>query len=291
MTNLLTLGKMLTATALASLPAGFSLALTSSAQAEAFEVMCTSQSPGPWADSMFCNDAHMVEVSGPTTDTPMVLKLAAPETHCSPVSYLINRLPGSSTAIAVVERMAPGEKREIDLGTGWLEEGNAITITAVGHIGGCNTGTIHSWGAEAVVEPAAAVASSSPVLLLETSLVTTCDASLPFEVFPGVASVACDRRIAIDFVSPGPGHDLEITLAAPMTHCSTVTYFVNRPGSSFTYGMTDRLGPGTPAKIALGSDLPAGPQRLEIGVVGYVDGCNVGEIQSWGVDVRLMQLN
>jgi hypothetical protein len=282
---------MLTATALATLPAGFSLALTSSAQAEAFEVMCASQSPGPWANSMFCNSAHMVEVSGPTLDTSMVLKIAAPETHCSPVSYVINRLPGSSEAMAVIERMAPGEKREVSLGTGWAEEGNAITITAIGHVEGCNVGTIHSWGAEVVVEPVTPVASSSPTLLVETSSAVDCGANTPFEVYPGVASMACDRRIAVDFVSPGPGHELELTLAAPMTHCSTVTYFVNRPGSSFTYGMTDRLSPGTPAKISLGSDWPAGPQTVDIGAVGYVDGCNVGELGSWGVDVRLMALN
>lgn len=291
MPTLLSFRKSLAITALVAAPAGPSLFLSAApAHAEYFEVMCTSQSPGPWADSMFCNQAHMVEVSGPTLDTHMILKIEAPTSHCSTTSYVINRLPGSSEAIAVLERMAPGEKREVDLGAGWAEEGNAITVTAVGHVGGCNAGEIHSWGADVVIEPAA-LPVAVPVVLLDDSFATDCSGSMPYEVYPGVASVMCDTRIPVDFISPGPGHELEITVAAPASHCSTVTYFVNRAGTSFTYGMTERLAPGTPVKLNLGSDWPAGPARIDIGAVGYVDGCNVGEIHSWGVDVLVMSLN
>jgi hypothetical protein len=291
MPSLIALRKALAATALVAAPAGSGLLVsTTPAQAEYFEVICASQSPGPWADSMFCNQAHMVDVSGPTLATHMMLTIEAPASHCSATSYVINRLPGSSEAIAVLERMAPGERREVDLGAGWAEEGNAITVTAVGHVGGCNAGQMHSWGADVVIRPAA-MPVAAPAVLLEDSFATDCGASTPYEAYPGVASVMCDRRIVVDFISPGPGHDLEITVAAPASHCSTVSYFVNRPGTAFTYAMTDRLGPRDPVKLDLGNDWPAGRQQIDIGAVGHVDGCNAGALQSWGVDVRLMSLN
>jgi hypothetical protein len=287
MTCLLKTRDLRIATALAGL---CTLASPALADPESWEVMCASSTPA--ADgAMLCNEGKMLEVSAPNAAQKMNLRIGAPTSHCSDITYVINRLPGGSTPIAMTRRLTPGEDQILELGEGWAEEGTYITITGMGHIGGCNTGEMHSWGALTEIfmgEPAPVAAAS---VLLENSYAVECGSSTPFEVEPGVASVACDRRIPVDFISPGPGHELELTVAAPTSHCSTVTYFVNHPGSSHTIGMTGRLSAGDPFKIMLGSDWPAGPQTLDIAAVGFVDGCNIGEMHSWGVDVRLMQLN
>ncbi|MBL9050032.1 MAG: hypothetical protein JNK19_07970 [Tabrizicola sp.] len=261
------------------------------ADPESWEVSCTSTTAG--ADgTTICNEGKMLPVSAPNLGQKMNLRIGAPTSHCSDITYVINRFPGGSTPIAVSNRLSPGQDQILELGEGWAEEGTYITITGVGHVGGCNVGEMHSWGALTEIymgEPGPVAAG--PAVLMENSLATECGASTPYEVTPGVPSMMCDRRIPVDFVSPGPGHDLEITLTAPATHCSSVTYFVARAGSSFTFGMSPRLSAGESTTISLRNDMAAGPQRVEIGAIGYVDGCNVGEIHSWGVDVRLMSLN
>ena len=262
------------------------------ADPESWDVTCTSSTPV--ADgAMICNEGKMLEVSAPNAGQKMLLRIGAPTTHCSDITYVINRLPGGSTPIAMTRRLAPGEDQIIELAEGWAEEGTYITVTAMGHVGGCNVGELHSWGALTEIFPldAGPVASSSPTLLLDTSLAVDCGASLPFEVTPGVASMACDRRIPVDFVSPGRGHELDLTLTAPASHCSTVTYMVNDPASGTTLAMSPRLAAGESFRLSLGATWDAGPQVIDIGAVGYVDGCNVGEMHSWGVDARLLQLN
>jgi hypothetical protein len=292
MTTLLNLRKLLAITTVATAPTGFTfVASPAMADPESWVVECSATTAG--ADgTTICNEGKMLEVSAPNADQKMVLRIGAPTSHCSDITYVINRFPGSSAPIAISRRLAPGEDQIIELAEGWAEEGTFITITGMGHVGGCNVGEMHSWGALTEIYPLEpGPVAAAPAVLVEQSYATECGASTPYEVYPGVASVMCDRRIPIDFISPGPGHDLEITVTPPASHCSTVTYFVNRAGTSFTYGMTERLSPGNPVKLGLGSDWPAGPQTIDIGAVGYVDGCNVGEIHSWGVDVRLMSLN
>jgi len=123
------------------------VALAAPVLADSWVVECASNSPGPWPDSQFCNEAKMLEVSAPNLSQKMRLRLAAPTTHCSEISYIVNRLPGSSDPIAMLERLKPGEAKIIALGDGWAEEGTFITISAVGHVGGCNEGVLGSWGA------------------------------------------------------------------------------------------------------------------------------------------------
>lgn len=121
--------------------------------AESWTVDCASNSPGPWPDSMFCNEAKMLGFTPGAPNANITLKLSAPSSHCSDISYLINRLPGSSEPIAILERMHPGETRKVKLGTGWTDGENFLTVTAVGHIGGCNTGQLGSWGAITIFIP------------------------------------------------------------------------------------------------------------------------------------------
>lgn len=123
------------------------------ADPESWVVYCASSSPGPWDKSMICNEGKMLEVSAPNLEQKMLLRIGAPTTHCSEISYAINRLPGSSDPIAIVERLGPGEDKIVELGDGWAEEGTYITVTGIGHIGGCNVGEMHSWGAITEIYP------------------------------------------------------------------------------------------------------------------------------------------
>lgn len=120
--------------------------------ADAWVVECASNSPAG-ADAMFCNEGKLLEVSAPNLDQKMLLRLAAPTTHCSDITYVINRLPGSSDPIAVLERLGPGDEKIVELGDGWAEEGTFITVSAIGHVGGCNEGVLGSWGATTEVYP------------------------------------------------------------------------------------------------------------------------------------------
>jgi hypothetical protein len=123
------------------------------ADPESWVVECASNSPGPWDGSMFCNEGKMLEVSAPNLEQKMLLRIGAPTTHCSEVSYLINRLPGGADPIAIVERLGPGEDKIVELGDGWAEEGTYITVTGIGHVGGCNAGELGSWGAVTEITP------------------------------------------------------------------------------------------------------------------------------------------
>jgi hypothetical protein len=292
MTTLLSLRKLLALTTIAATPcAAVLIAQPAAADPESWEVMCAFSNAGPDSTTI-CNEGKVLPVSAPNLGQKMLLRIAAPTSHCSDITYEISRFPDFAP-IAVTRRLAPGEDQILELGEGWAETDSYISITGIGHVGGCNVGEMHSWGALTEVFPldAAPVASSSPTLLVETSLAVECGASLPFEVTPGVASMACDRLIPVDFVSPGRGHELDLTLTAPATHCSTVTYMVNDPATGTTLAMSPRLAAGESFRLSLGSNWDAGPQVIDIGAVGYVDGCNVGEMQSWGVDARLLQLN
>jgi hypothetical protein len=89
----------------------------------------------------------------PNEGQKMLLHIGAPTTHCSEVSYVINRLPGGSDPIAILERMKPGEDKIVELGDGWAETGTYISISAIGHTGGCNEGVLSSWGALTEIYP------------------------------------------------------------------------------------------------------------------------------------------
>lgn len=129
------------------------LFLATPAFAESWAVTCPASTPGPWPESQFCSEGKMLTFTPPTPSTEMVLKIRAPRTHCSQVSYLINLLPGSSEPIAIVEKLKPGERKTVRLGNGWRDGENALTVTGVGHTGGCNTGVIQSFGGETEIVP------------------------------------------------------------------------------------------------------------------------------------------
>ncbi|MCU0828205.1 MAG: hypothetical protein MUE52_12560 [Tabrizicola sp.] len=129
------------------------LVSTVPALAESWAVTCPASTPGPWPDSQVCSEGKMLAFTPPTPTTEMVLKIRAPRSHCSEVTYLIHLFPGSSDPIATLERLKPSERKTVKLGNAWADGENFITVTGVGHTGGCNVGMIHSFGAETEIVP------------------------------------------------------------------------------------------------------------------------------------------
>jgi cellulase/cellobiase CelA1 len=78
-----------------------------------------------------------------------------------------------------------------------------------------------------------------------------------------------------------------IRLKAPAGHCSPVSYAVGLPPyatGANVVGITRILRAGESDFIYLGRGFRTGRYPFRITATGYVEGCNTGRMQSWGVD-------
>lgn len=106
-----------------------------------------------------------------------------------------------------------------------------------------------------------------------------------FTVVCNSAGQVCDGTAMLRFNSDGPGVEYGVTLKAPTTHCSAVSYLVySNDGQRRFLGRTQFLNAGQWSYVSLGSNLARGRQSVLIGAEGQVGGCNTGRVQSWGVD-------
>jgi hypothetical protein len=122
------------------------------ASAESFTVECNASNPGPDKDSMFCDTGHMMEFTSMSPETSFVIEVTAPATHCSDITYLFLR-SGKDEPIAMSSRMSAGQSEKHFIGNGWEPGEHIIWIAALGHVGGCNTGEMHSWGGDVTIAP------------------------------------------------------------------------------------------------------------------------------------------
>lgn len=101
------------------------------------------------------------------------------------------------------------------------------------------------------------------------------------------ALTSCDGYRAITMQSGGPGTIYGLRVTAPATHCSPVFYSVSRfphaTGNDIA-GMSGILRAGESTWFELGRDFAAGTHELRISAVGAVEGCNTGQMSSWGVN-------
>lgn len=95
----------------------------------------------------------------------------------------------------------------------------------------------------------------------------------------------CETRGSFSFRSDGPEVAFYLTLTAPATHCSDVTYLIFRPGDPNSIGFSTRLAPGQSQNVEIGKGFGPGAASVEIGALGHVGGCNTGAIGSWAADV------
>jgi PhoPQ-activated pathogenicity-related protein len=114
---------------------------------------------------------------------------------------------------------------------------------------------------------------------------STAAAAETFTVACNSTGQVCDATATLRFNADGPGVEYGITLKAPTTHCSAVSYLVySNDGQRRLLGRTQFLNAGQWSYVSLGSNLARGHQTVLIGAEGQRGGCNTGRLQSWGVD-------
>ncbi|MFN9779950.1 MAG: hypothetical protein ACK55V_08580 [Alphaproteobacteria bacterium] len=78
--------------------------------------------------------------------TPYSLSMTAPSGHCSSVSYQVWSRGGAM--LGKTQRfLNAGEREVVGIGSGFPAGNNTVVIRAIGQMGGCNVGAMHSWGA------------------------------------------------------------------------------------------------------------------------------------------------
>jgi hypothetical protein len=122
-----------------------------SALAESLSVTCAGSSPFI-ENTTICETKGNFSFESEGRSTPYFVRVIAPSTHCSDVSYLIFK-SGRPNAIGHTRRLRPGQSANIDIGSGYRAGNINLEIGAIGYVGGCNEGRIGSFGVQVDVIP------------------------------------------------------------------------------------------------------------------------------------------
>ena len=120
-----------------------------------------------------------------------------------------------------------------------------------------------------------------PAPAFAESIVVQCAESRP----DSSRTVVCGTPGTVTFRSDGPEVEYFARVTAPATHCSPVHYNLFHPGTPGSVAGTGKLQPGQFENVSIGRGYAAGVNQLDIQATGWIEGCNVGAIHSWGVDV------
>lgn len=120
---------------------------------------------------------------------------------------------------------------------------------------------------------------------LAEKLVVTCSSSRTIE-----GHQLCREEARYRFQSFGTHQRFALELRAPDTHCSEVRYDILDSSRNFI-GATRFLNAGETAVTNLDASFPEGIARVIIRGWGRTGGCNVGQMHSWGVEVKPVLLN
>ena len=102
-----------------------------------------------------------------------------------------------------------------------------------------------------------------------------------FAVFCTSTGELCTPSELLTVSLPGPGTLTAITYMTAATHCSAVLLHVLRTGHQIP--KTERLAAGQQtARVVTHIELPKGATVLGFQAQGFVGGCNVGRVFSWG---------
>ena len=101
------------------------------------------------------------------------------------------------------------------------------------------------------------------------------------------AVTTCTGHAVVTLSVGAPGAIQGIRLAAPAGHCSPVAYSVLRApyaSGADVVASSGVLRAGQAQTLALGRDFTPGNHALRVIATGLVEGCNTGQMQSWGVN-------
>jgi hypothetical protein len=82
-----------------------------------------------------------------------ILKIKAPNRHCSAVQYSLNWKDSKRSQTATTRFLNREESETIKLGRKFSAGKHVITIGATGQEGGCNSGALLAWGVEVTATP------------------------------------------------------------------------------------------------------------------------------------------
>ncbi|MBP6012091.1 MAG: hypothetical protein KBA31_07675 [Alphaproteobacteria bacterium] len=134
-------------------------AVPASAGQTRVEVTCAASDAlppaGPGLVYTTCAGQQQYRFQSDGIPTSYGIKFTAPPTHCSDVNYQVyatyeDRLLGRTRAF-----LAAGQSEIVPIGNDFARGLQVVNIRALGKVGGCNQGRMHSWAAlvELVVIP------------------------------------------------------------------------------------------------------------------------------------------
>lgn len=101
------------------------------------------------------------------------------------------------------------------------------------------------------------------------------------------AFTTCEGFAPVTLSVPAPGAIQGIRLTAPAGHCAPISYAVVRAPyatGADVIASSGILRAGQAETLTLGRDFGAGDHALRLIATGVVEGCNAGQMHSWGVD-------
>jgi hypothetical protein len=114
-----------------------------------FDMLISCHGPGE-----VCTPVYSSTISSSVRD-PFIVSVTAATTHCSDISYIISIDGGIVTKTPF---LSPGERSDAVITATEGVGNHAITVQGIGEVGGCNFGTLISWGGTlSVQQPSAAV--------------------------------------------------------------------------------------------------------------------------------------
>lgn len=116
------------------------------ALAENFVVTCSASRLNGIRTECTGHAIYAFSSSGP--DANIGIELTAPTTHCSKVAYQVWSENGRGF-LGQSKTLNPGQTFTAGIGDGFAAGVQRVRITAIGFVGGCNTGVMQSWGVDA----------------------------------------------------------------------------------------------------------------------------------------------
>ncbi|MCU0828203.1 MAG: hypothetical protein MUE52_12550 [Tabrizicola sp.] len=126
--------------------------LASPALADRLEAVCQGSELVNSGSATICAARAEYRFRSDGPEVEFFLTLRAPETHCSDVVYTA-WYPGENWSRGFTRQLRPGESDNVVIGRGYGPGEAVVHISAIGIVGGCNTGVMQSWAVDVSASP------------------------------------------------------------------------------------------------------------------------------------------
>ena len=94
---------------------------------------------------------------------PLTITITAPPTHCSNVGYIVSV---DSSVVTTTAYLTPGQSSGAIVTSSLSAGAHTISVQGIGTVGGCNSGSLASWGGSMAVTQAISGTPLPPSLTL-----------------------------------------------------------------------------------------------------------------------------